>query len=486
MAGMSGYAGLDTGLAREDSAGSPVPEKSWFWDFVSDQLTTYETAKLVRFKSPYLRVPELFFLVVICVYVVGYQLILQLQFMHTHNAKATVVSKLTGPQTDFWDCEETDKLCKYLYVSKEEERALEYCKNYDCKVFAGADISSSPGSHLGPGADLFIATHVRDEVLKECSEEDKSKCQNLWSPTTEATRSSFVSGIENYNVNIQLAYTSPAISRYFTAADTQGFLKFTHLEKPLPVPLHDLNASVVNAGYALGEPRGVGRPPCGDTIVESEFTCFSSVKGDVISLQQLLNASGVSLDDPIGDTNITRRQAGFILQLDIFVTNMDPWDFYFGFPGPKPKYIYEPHMLPLPAKHEPSWIGRRLASPVDESTRTQHVQWQHGVKVLVTVKGELGAASVSHALVVFAIAVTLVRVAKVVIDFVLVAIYKRFSSFEHIQMLHGFYRADEPPACHRLQGIKDTNGKIDQERFLRLHEEEMHLRTRRVVEKPAQ
>lgn len=392
----------------------------------------------------------------------------KLQFMSWAPAQATLVLDLIGPQINFWDCAEMNRTCRFQYPRPED---YPYCLKRPCEVFDAYDIASSQSSNI------FLATKVAHVVQEKCVRTEKAACTKLWNDVHVADR--LVAGIENYNLKMQHAYTSNALRDHFFNTGTQGFLKVKG-EQTLR-PIRGFSSATAERRYRQ-QPLGYDNPPCGDNNAHSDHTCFSSGFGDIISLGVLLNAAGLKLDEPAGQSTV--RETGVVLKLDIWYTNGDPFDFYVPPVGPTPKYIIEPNVLYMAGERTPAWIGRQSIHDTDNKNRRRTLEYKTGIDVVVQVKGTLGSFDLFHFIVVLAVSMAMLSISKTLVNHILVRIYHKTPGFRHISVLHALHWTEETCSADDLHPVVHSESlehESKADRILDIQQQHIKHRTVRLV-----
>lgn len=141
---------------------------------------------------------------------------------------------------------------------------------------------------------------------------------------------------------------------------------------------------------------------------------WGEAQGDVITVQKILELCDLTLDGTLNHDGTPLRQAGTVIEIEAFYTNLHPWVSSFG--DTTVEYEYRVTRRPVEkfsnsvfSKFQPNFPAQRI---IEERT---------GLYVIVKIGGEFGHFSLVYCMVLIASAAGLMRVATVLVD--KVAIY---------------------------------------------------------------
>lgn len=131
--------------------------------------------------------------------------------------------------------------------------------------------------------------------------------------------------------------------------------------------------------------------------------------GDVITIQKILDLCDVSLDSTRNQEGIALREAGTVIEIEAYYSNLHPWVSTFG--DTTVEYEYRVTRRPVEtfsnsvfSKYQPNFPAQRI------------VEDRFGLYVIVKVGGEFGDFSLVYCLVLIASSTALMRVAVLLVD----------------------------------------------------------------------
>eukprot|EP00928_Gymnodinium_smaydae_P002244 TRINITY_DN10795_c0_g1_i5.p1 TRINITY_DN10795_c0_g1~~TRINITY_DN10795_c0_g1_i5.p1 ORF type:complete len:496 (+),score=56.46 TRINITY_DN10795_c0_g1_i5:73-1560(+) len=395
---------------------------------ISDYYTNFEVKPSVVIRSPALRIPELVIFWSMFTGVVIYQLGYKLGMFFASPVHAVPVVEFRAPQSNFWSCSVAEGDCVFAY-----KETVDYCGkdveskyNYSCKRLAIPDLlpyGQVPGDSV---ALVLSQSRIRE---RHCSKDDQpTECYG-WE-RIHGNRSVHHRVAQDVESNLVLLRTTVASGGEggwrSTNSQLQSLLKFrkTGEIKRLPLLLkngHEDKESPYSAFFMNSFPQ-----TCGSTSGGGD-TCMNNPYADWFSLRVLLEAA---------DFNLTaqKRLDGFVLQLNAYVTNADPVDFWtwpFGF---KPKIVYEPVVQKYSGGHEYlQFEGVLHHSHFDEGQR-MHV-FNRAALIKVSMHGNYAEFKISWFFAQLAVASTILSVAHMLVKSGLGYAYSWYRPTKHISLL---------------------------------------------------
>eukprot|EP00931_Biecheleriopsis_adriatica_P102935 TRINITY_DN77839_c0_g1_i1.p1 TRINITY_DN77839_c0_g1~~TRINITY_DN77839_c0_g1_i1.p1 ORF type:complete len:512 (+),score=49.34 TRINITY_DN77839_c0_g1_i1:28-1563(+) len=463
------------------------------WNFM---FMNYRTDKLVLIKSPRLRIPHFLLQVLVVGYIVGVKLCFQMLVFDLQRVDSEVRIEMRPPLRDFEKCLDLDfGNCKQKF---KDHSQLTYCDN----VPYGVSCSNFDFREAMPSKSNMVATMVSTIPQTQVPEDPQ-----MWS-VGDVTRK-YVANIEDFAIRIKHSLRTKVYGE-FNEADVQGFLLFqTDLEHPRIITW-DHTCSVSGCKYSTADwNRTDWYPPCSTAQYAHQIdndTCFSSDYGDYISVQRLLDAANITLDDVVWPNaklsdvmgssapeevrdrtmNVTRRFAGVTLELDVHYTNSDPFEYWswqygeffhvsrwrrpegclFYYPLPRLKYTYS--VRPVHFAHSDRTEITRI---LEEKAKTRTLVRVNGILLLVHAHGQLGDLSLFHTLVTLAISFSLFRICSFFVDRILVKLYRvcGSESFKRASILHRLVWEDY--AEEESADVRKRARQADEER----HEETLTI-----------
>eukprot|EP00440_Ansanella_granifera_P055049 gb/GFBE01059674.1/.p1 GENE.gb/GFBE01059674.1/~~gb/GFBE01059674.1/.p1 ORF type:complete len:508 (+),score=78.52 gb/GFBE01059674.1/:1-1524(+) len=179
-----------------------------------------------------------------------------------------------------------------------------------------------------------------------------------------------------------------------------------------------------------------------------EKECFSTGFADFISLQTLLEAANISMDDGISG-GLPRRWWGTAVELDIEYSNSNPYDFWFNWPwNTHLTYTYT-------ARKMGDYVWQSEVNHANGNKRT--LVRHSGINLFVSVHGKLAQFNAAYFLKVFAIFSVIVNLSKQFVDSFVLFLYSHLPFFKHLPGIHRFYQYEETPHHHDIKRL-DADG----------------------------
>jgi len=146
-----------------------------------------------------------------------------------------------------------------------------------------------------------------------------------------------------------------------------------------------------------------------------------------------------------------RRFWGAGLDIDIEYSDTDYTDFWTkGSLGPTQKFVIRPRPM---TGEEQQYYERRVDAIFVEETLTREVRTDRGVQITVSGQGERIDFGVAHIITSIVVALGTLKVAKLVVDSLLVRLYSVIPGWEWTSVLHTHYTSRSTPDEARLAKI---------------------------------
>lgn len=434
------------------------------WVELPTYMTNYMATKKVVIRSPWLAIPHLFFIVLVSLYIVGYQLMWQFRFMQRQEPDVSAVGRLQKPISHWDSCTDEDFDC-FMHVAP---ILPPYCHEDsfgDPIVLNGRNVSQRTVQrcwrndvHQKLSTSFLIPTMITF-IAQSWAQGDGTQD---W--TNDNISEYYIENIEAFTVRLFHSFLADEVGVKGRAEQMQGYFTGENLGAPLQhIPCdqgcHYVDERVID-----------GIEPCGDSSA-TRNACFSSPWGDVFSVQTILGAAigvpsssptGLHLDMPRPDKpGYTYRQAGAAIRIafdyfnlkDVLLRFSRDWDF-----GKllKPAPAYKLYFRPVRALTEATVSETDVQIAVDpisgmpDPTR-RVLRRSTGIWVSLSHGGEIGAFSFRQLLLSFVTAMALFKIANLLVEHVLTWVYIRMGSAAHVSMLWQMHRSDTSMRCHELR-----------------------------------
>jgi hypothetical protein len=287
---------------------------------------------------------------------------------------------------------------------------------------------------------IFITTSVITQNEKKNTE----MVHGGW--TVVSSEEKFVAGIEEFQIKLRHRFhASHKGGPLMVNGDSaMGFLQPADLSKPpLRIDFSDRACDInkkqgtFDCDAQMPQWERISPHKCGAQVSASNRTCMSSVEGDYISIGVLLEAAGISLDEPSAaeenrSLKRTLRHDGVIVQLGVAFTNMDPHDFW-TFPiGASCKYTLYPNRAVYSGQDDS--LNTRVTYSADGTHRVKTTS--RGITLALDSDGTLGIMSFAHILTTIVVSTAVLAYGHLIVNYGLTEIYMRIPSRKHVGLLH--------------------------------------------------
>ncbi|CAE7658986.1 unnamed protein product [Symbiodinium necroappetens] len=451
----------------------------------ADFLRYYEVPKVAKIYAPPLQLPILFCQTLVTILALGFLII----SLHLYEDVAVVSSThtfdISFPQRNFDACHDVDFDCddvgKSDLTREENEKASSYCneatlhelsnnmEKYFFSVNDGHNYSrnrwhSPPKLHPecknfdvhgvfredGPAPLIMTAQSIFSQ--KSC-ETEPSMPRCIWE--NDNVRFEIVYDVERFLVKLRHDVVLDD-GRRVESTDATGFMHFQADPNSLYVVKCDPGKK--DCDYSL--PSHADFPPCGNTSSQKDSPCFSTGFADFISLEILLRAANTSLDEIVSD--LPRRWWGTYLQVDIRYSNDDLQDYWLGSPGQfsqlqlRTRYVYSVRKLT-----DYVWNSQTISSSDTERTLVRHA----GIRISVNVHGSLKAWSWLNVFRTLAIFGVLWKITVVMVDVLMLALYRQIPTLRHLPHLRHYYSVTETPHHDHMKKLSHEQLELEKKRY---------------------
>mmetsp|Transcript_124780 Transcript_124780/g.398844 ORF Transcript_124780/g.398844 Transcript_124780/m.398844 type:complete len:406 (+) Transcript_124780:43-1260(+) len=364
-------------------------------------LSSYTTEQRVVVQSPRLRIPELVMWLVILLYSILFLQVFKLQMFDRAAVEANPYVYTEASMVNV-RCETPTEDCVDVVRNRSDLKTFPYCaKEPTLNISGCVPLYGMFAAGLHTQFVSTMATRV---------EQVRSDIQQPWS-TNNISRK-YVVGAELVRVGLVHEFNTPGWQR----SGMVGLLD--PLEGPLcQLPCEDSD------GMECNVPRLA--PGCNDSDI------LNLPWADYLPLHVLLAAAGLYIDIKYSDTDHTE-----------FWTK--------GSLGPTQKFVIRPRTMPGELQH---YYSRRVDSILDEETLSRVLPRDNGVRITVNGHGERIDFGVAHIISSIVVALGTLKVAKLVVDSVLVRHYSVIPGWEWTSVLHRHYTAKSTPDEARLAKI---------------------------------
>eukprot|EP00928_Gymnodinium_smaydae_P002246 TRINITY_DN10795_c0_g2_i1.p1 TRINITY_DN10795_c0_g2~~TRINITY_DN10795_c0_g2_i1.p1 ORF type:complete len:520 (+),score=54.52 TRINITY_DN10795_c0_g2_i1:68-1627(+) len=409
--------------------------------------TNFEVKPSVVIRSPALRIPELVIFLSMFTGVVIYQLGYKLGMFSVSPVYAVPIVEVRPPQSNFWDCSVAEGTCVFAYKERVDYcgKGFESKYHYSCSRLATSELQ--PEGQV-PGDNMALVLSQWRIHEGRCSKDDRPTACYGWK-NIDGNRSLHRVVAKDAESNLILLRTTIASGEEggwrTTNSQLQSLLKFrkTGEIKRLPFMLQNGH---VDTGSPHRDFFMTSFPHTCGSISGRGDTCMNTPDADFISLRVLLEAA---------DFNLTaeKRLDGFVLQLNAYVTNADPADFWtwpFGF---KPKIVYEPVVEKYNAGHDYLQFEDDI-NRIPHNKRRIHI-FNRAALIKVNIHGEYAEFKISWFFSQLAIASTILGIAHMLVRSGLGLVYSWFRPTKHISLLLEAASKKATPHTEDLCGIDD-------------------------------
>jgi len=386
-------------------------------------LSSYTTEQRVVVQSPRLRIPELAMSMVIVLYSILFLQVYKLQMFGREAVEATPSVYLCLPLVNA-TCDIVTEDCVEVVQDSSDLKTFPYCSKDPNLNISGC---VPPYGMFARGLHTqFVST------MATRAEQVRSDFRQPWS--TNRISRHYVVGAELTRVGIVHEFNTPGWHR----TGMVGLLD--SLEGPLcQLPCKDSDGKDCNV------PRLA--PGCNNSGI------LTFPWADLLPLHVLLAAAGLSLDQVVKHKifSAALRFWGAGLDIDIEYSDTDYTEFWtIGDLGPTPKFVIRPRTMPGVL---PQYYVRKVDAILDEETLSRVVPRDNGVRIAVSGRGERIDFGVAHIITSIVVALGTLKVAKLVIDSLLVRLYSVIPGWEWTAVLHNHYTSRNTPDEARLAKI---------------------------------
>jgi len=399
-------------------------------------LSSYTTEQRVVVQSPRLRIPELAMSVVIILYSILFLQVYKLR-MFGREAVYPNLSIFLNPLLVNEACEIVTEDCAEVVHDFSDLKTFPYCSKDPNLNISGC---APPYGTFSRGLDTqFVST------MTTRAEQVRSDFRQPWS--TNRISRQYVVGAEFVRVAIVHDLNMPGWHR----SGMVGLLD--SVEGPLcQLPCKDSDGKDCNL------PRLA--PGCNNSGI------LTFPWADLLPLHVLLAAAGLSLDHLEKHVTFSAplRFWGAGLDIDIEYSDTDYTEFWTeGDWGPTPKFVIRPRTMP---GYLQQYYERRVDAILDEATLSRVVPRDDGVRITVSGHGERIDFGVSHIITSIVVALGTMKVAKLVVDSLLVRLYSVIPGWEWTSVLHKHYTSRSTPDEARFAKIFADVSDPDQRAIL--------------------
>mmetsp|Transcript_109338 Transcript_109338/g.348941 ORF Transcript_109338/g.348941 Transcript_109338/m.348941 type:complete len:429 (-) Transcript_109338:397-1683(-) len=387
-------------------------------------LSSYTTEQRVVVQSPRLRIPELVISLVILLYSIFFLQVFKLQMFARAAVECNPYVYLAANMVNV-RCETPTEDCVEVVRNRCDLETFPYCAKDPNLNISGC---MSPYGMFAAGLHTQFVSTMATRV-----EQVRSDFQQPWS--TNRISRNYVVGAEFVQVGLNHEFNTPGWQR----SGMVGLLD--SLEGPMcQLPCEDSD------GMECNVPRLA--PGCnGSDILNLPWA-------DYIPLRVILAAAGLDLDHVQKHLlhSAPVRFWGAGLYIDIEYSDTDHTEFWTkGNLGPTQKFVIRPR--PMPGKLQHYYERKVDAILDDEETLSRVIPRDNGVRITVSGHGERIDFGVAHIITSIVVALGTLKVAKLVVDSLLVRLYSVIPGWEWTSVLHTHYTSRSTPDEARLAKI---------------------------------
>jgi len=433
-------------------------------------VTEFSTNRRTVIRSKWLRIPELFICACLLAVVLGYHMVMKLDFLMSVPVESYFRITSLNPWKDWWGCATELGTCRAALPDKHKQR---FCtepmmvstwdsesrkkvltpRNVSCQyIDLQTNVLQSPVSIM-----LATATSTKREYLEGGE-------GGIWEGIPQQHNFNFIVGGEEQMIRLEGTVRDTSLD------NLQGFLKFSHMPVPQRIRcaaegewLDSCNTSF-SAHWQSRYPEG---DPVGKPTMSSDMEECASLAGSGIQcpLRVLLKAAGVDLDEEVDDTGSLRKK-GVSLQLHVQLTNADPHDYWNWqrpwLTGPKQKYIITARvnkvgvvpMFTTFSDDEGNIVGQYLSRNMTHRKRVD----QYGIHLSLVMSTTLKEFRHTYFLTVLLILFAIFNNAEFIVSRGLVKLYRYFGdTTKHVSLLFDYNAVQHSMFDEDVKQCKDVH-----------------------------
>lgn len=134
-------------------------------------------------------------------------------------------------------------------------------------------------------------------------------------------------------------------------------------------------------------------------------------KGDVFTIQKLLDLADLSLDETKNEEGKTLREAGTVIEIEVVYSNLHPWTSSFG--NTEVQYEYRVQRRPVEDMADELYSQFQPNFPAQRA-----LDHRHGLYIIVKISGQFGEFSLVSLLIMLCTAAGLLRMATYLVDYI--------------------------------------------------------------------
>jgi hypothetical protein len=440
--------GEESSHSTEDEGELPY---SWFPRCCTNYrcCTDYYTTKVAVVRSPFLQLPNLCLQVLIAWFIVCYSLAYRLSFMDTATVHSDGDVTALKPMSNWGTCSNNDFDCNLDLGDADD---LPYCSNstpFGIVYMHGIKHNRRVRGcwqndvHIAPAHTILVPTMI-------------SFLDQSWNNTrrdwlNDKVEEYYMQDIESFALRFRHGFVSSSGCKK-SSMDMDGLLISEGNQRYSFKKGSELTREHAKQGKSDPWSSIASLGECGTDPNEgnASTSCSRTKWGNVISVKKLLQFIGVtSLDsNREGMRGATYRQSGLGINIYIGYHNDDSvWTRFFFHGGNLWDLSYPPTFYSLDIQREPMArdfvVESKVTHPSINGTINQYrrlVEQQTGILVRISSGGSLMFASVRHLMFSAISAFALFALAQLLVEQVLVRIYRRFGWLQHISTLYSLHK----------------------------------------------
>eukprot|EP00929_Paragymnodinium_shiwhaense_P009805 TRINITY_DN114156_c0_g1_i1.p1 TRINITY_DN114156_c0_g1~~TRINITY_DN114156_c0_g1_i1.p1 ORF type:complete len:441 (-),score=36.88 TRINITY_DN114156_c0_g1_i1:73-1395(-) len=398
---------------------------------ISDVFSNYTTAPRMVIRSRRLRIPELIISSFLVVFTIMYLQVYKLKCFARTTIQPSPLIAVMPPLLEL-DCEERFMDCVHVPIDADDVEKHPHCLGNSTLNVSGC--MPVFGKYTQGNWDKFVPT------MGSRMTQERDSFATPWRTTSVERK--YVAGIEVMNVVIAHAFKTLSWKR----SEMVGILRFHNgTECQLPCERHSQDGMHIDCSLPTLAPschyEGVRSKPWADYIPLKLIMDAADLDLNALSKHYLHTA-------PL-------RYWGSSLVMDISYDDDSYRDFWFagGTIGPVPKFVVAPRTLSNDASnqyyeaYEPSLLE-------DENNQlTRVISKNTGLLVLTAAGGQRISFEPMFIITSIVVALGTLKVARLLVDSVLVNVYSSIPGWEHTALLYQYYTQKFTPSERRLAEI---------------------------------
>jgi len=375
---------------------------------------SYETVKYVSIKDARLGLMRLILVLTIAAYVIIVEMAQLGGYLESNSIVGVVRFSLQQPTHN--DCDPSVEGCTNAFQPLND---LKYCQQatanhtgyvgsvYPCEIYeaVNAEIVRETSLIIWTRASTYNQTLICDTSIESGS----MTCPNTYENKNPSPKPFYIAQSEAFTVLLEHAVTASRICEHHGRRDSNKMQHYACSAEASRYQgrLYSTNQELCLEEFAkknsFDQPRGL--------TLQSSAPCFiganqTASNQDFFSLDILLQAAGMSLDDCMDDNNngcTTYRETGATLLLNVIWNDFRP---YRGLV--EPFYYYSPQLIGTSYKE---------SLPFYDSYRTSRTLMRaHGIKIAVLLSGNFHQFQILPFLITLTTALGLLALATTVVD----------------------------------------------------------------------